>query len=527
MSVKKILFSVLYIYLILLQIKEINSQDNPSFNSLSITENFSLKIPWDDIYETNSEPIENCSGKYSVSAKLKCKDIQIHIFNILPYQNLITFDNSFTQTPLDKLKNNTTTSWGISFTTVHITGIPITFKAGALSGSGSISFLKNPQFSSIHNPLLNSINRDLSFSVSLPSYASSTQKPLSIAVTYDQYFFPENFINYGYFTLTTAYNEEGMFSTGINIKIKPIKNIFLETALSGGRFYLSPRTTTSWFLTTPFFHEKWQTGFVFSISEHSLHSKIRYITGFQENPFNQKYFWFRNENIFNFNNFYLGANFFFTDIFLNSLPDLINNNAEQTSETLNGGSIICADNTLLTTHFQMIFRPMYIYKFQNDATFKIGTEFYTELEKIAENEFLFVKTYYIGSTYQSTKDLKNFSINFLGGINNAFSKALTSDEKEEPETRIKLTFSKDFTKGNFITYIFVKKEIYNTMFIVKESTGIEFNIKEDSPYLFYIRELITYNIEKKKLANILISLSLTKKLKKINTIIRFNIINNF
>ena len=165
--------------------------------------------------------------------------------------------------------------------------VPVTMKVGHNTYSKSVSKMKNPSPPVTANPLVKSFAVSTGTGASLTTLSGSTQ-PLSysLGAKTAEKIFPVQF------ALEAFFNDENEGAASFSAKYSLSRSVFVQSAFSGGRFYIENNSTIL---------KKNNAGFnadyfYSALGEFCFHSpllKLNLYAGIQESPYEVNPFWFR------------------------------------------------------------------------------------------------------------------------------------------------------------------------------------------------------------------------------------------
>ncbi len=217
-----------------------------------------------------------------VNANLKLQDFQNSNYNFSVQDFSVKFkDISFqsslksSSTKITQVPKINAPVWLVDFPFKSLK-IPISFKTGTISASGSFQELKNPAFSS--SLIQNGTKAKTSSNLSIRKTTSSA--PLAFSMHYNQ-FFPYTLQK---IQIDSFVNCENLFSTSIFASFKLDKKSNLNFSNTIAK-YSAKNTTSSWFSPTRLFVQNyfWANNFQFALNLPK--NKIKISTNFFQSPY--------------------------------------------------------------------------------------------------------------------------------------------------------------------------------------------------------------------------------------------------
>lgn len=180
--------------------------------------------------------------------------------------------------------------------------VPLTFSAGTLGFSQTVSFLKNPSFYSSPGPYGTFLAIDSGLGIQ-QAQKTAGEKPVSMAISYKS----KDLI------IQTAFTETADFLASTTVKLMPSPYSKLAINAGFGSFSLFPKTHDGYKTTSPaFIPSKQYSGCLELFSSVPLF-QTKLCAGFVSNPFNTIRFFATFEFFFHYNFFNLSGGFFSAD----------------------------------------------------------------------------------------------------------------------------------------------------------------------------------------------------------------------
>lgn len=212
-------------------------------------------------------------------------------------------------------------NYGVSVTTQNLLPLfPVTFMAGNLSQSGSISKLNSPALSSCVSAFGGASVKATGLQSSMPG-AKSFNKPQSYFLQAG--FAPKKIITS--FDINSFYNGD-TFTYSSSLKLSPFKKVDVSFCTTGGIFDYQKKKSDSWFLTEDFYNAGEHLCFNNQICVNTKSFSSLFIVGTYGMPSGDFYNTWRSENVFKFKRFTFNLNGFYNgnDLVITSSDKKIN-----------------------------------------------------------------------------------------------------------------------------------------------------------------------------------------------------------
>ncbi len=374
--------------------------------------------------------------------------------------------------------------------------VPVTMKVGHNTYSKSVSKMKNPSPPVTANPLVKSFAFSTGTGASLTTLSGSTQ-PLSYSLWAKtaEKFFPVQFALEGFF------NDENEGAASFSAKYSLSRSVFVQSAFSGGRFYIENNSTIL---------KKNNVGFnadyfYSALGEFCFHTpllKLNLYAGIQESPYEVNPFWFRLDGRTSLSFLMLNFSYF-------AIPTT--KDSPKAAPLIGGSSSICRIVEQASVNPQLLF----LFDDKNSSSVRLGFSALENWKVTATNTPVQLNTAKLraGIAFES----RFFTTRLDWTRANILLSGTPPTKSSTPEEYQSFGFSSSFTgkvakislSASYANYPPVTessslKEIYSAdlkIALPKQSlsaqTGLDFTLKDGNPYARELNLGATYAFKRK------------------------------
>ena len=266
----------------------------PIFNFAEFKSSATFTIP-------NEETGKEKAVAGNAGVRLSFRDADARAYVTLPKTELQTIQNTENFSQKCDLLNDVRYGAGIF---LFKKTVPTAIKIGQNSYSKSVSKMKNPSPSTTANPLTKSFAFSTGIGASLPTLTSSVQPiSYSISMQTSEKLLPIQFGAEGFLT------EENEKVASVSAKYKISRSVFVQSALSLGRFYIENNSTVLKKNNALFEPDFFYSG-LGELCFHSPLLKINAYSGFQQSPYEKDSAWFKIDGRTSFRAILLNVSYF-------------------------------------------------------------------------------------------------------------------------------------------------------------------------------------------------------------------------
>ena len=240
--------------------------------------------------ETFTIPTEASGKEKALSAntglKILFRDVDLRAYVTLPKTEFAELSTAESLSQKTDLLTDVRYGAGILLLQNYV---PISLKLGRNTFSKSVSKLKNPSPSTTANPLATSFAFTPGIGARLPTLTSSVQsRSLALSLS------PKAKKTQSQFLAETFITEEKNGVASVSVKHQFLRAIFVQSAVSLGRFYIENNTTILQ-KNNAAFNAGW---FYSALAETAVHTpllKLNFYTGIQQSPYDSNPVWIKAE----------------------------------------------------------------------------------------------------------------------------------------------------------------------------------------------------------------------------------------